>query len=308
MAFMTSFRKRLRANRWFYLLFLPAAIYFILFWYFPMYGVSLAFKDYRIVDGILGSPWADDPLKYFKQFFDGVFFARILNNTLLISFYKLIFGFPIPIILALMLNEVKLKALKRSVQTISYLPYFISWVVIGGMLTELLSPTRGTINRVIDLLGHDPIYFLGDVKYFRSVLVISDIWKTCGWSSVIYLAAISAINQEEYESAYIDGASVLQIMWYITIKAIRPTIVILFILQLGRILHAGFDQVFNLYNELVYEVGDIIDTYIYRVGLIKIQYSLTTAVGLFKNIIGFVLVFLSNYVLRFIGEGETRLW
>lgn len=290
-----------------YLLLLPVVIYFVLFHYLPMYGVTLAFKDFSIQKGILGSPWAG--LKHFARLFDSTIFYNVLENTLLISIYRLLFGFPAPILFALAINEIVNQKMKGVIQTVSYLPHFISWVVMAGIIMELLSPTRGVVNFLLSLFGVRPIVFLSETKYFRSILVVTGIWKEVGWGSVIYLAAIAGVPTEQYESAYIDGASRLRVIRHIIFPSILSVVSIMFILQLGTILNAGFDQVFNLYNSTVYSVADIIDTYTYRVGLGNdMQYSFSTAVGLFKNLIGFLLVVLTNLMVRRIGEGEYRIW
>lgn len=272
-----------------------------------MYGIQMAFKDFAIRKGITGSPWVG--MKHFEALMHSAVFSRTVINTLLISLYKLVFGFPSAIIFALMLNEVRLNKFKRVAQTVSYLPHFISWVIMGGIIGEILSPSHGVVNYIRNLMGLDSVYFLGEPAYFRSILVITGIWKEVGWSSIIYLAAIAGISTEMYEAAAIDGASRLRIMRSIIIPSILPVISIQFILQVGGILNAGFDQVFNLYNDLVMSTGDIIDTYVYRIGLQgSMKYSLSTAVGLFKNVIGLVLVVLTNSIVRHIGEGEYRIW
>jgi len=290
----------------YYLLLLPVIAYFILFHYIPMYGVQLAFKDYRILDGIAGSPWVG--LKHFIRLFTGPFFGQILSNTLIISFYRIVFGFFAPIVFALLLNEITNIWLKRITQTISYLPYFISWVILGGIMIEMLSPSRGVVNYVITLFGGEPIYFLTEPKYFVSILIISGIWQSVGWSSIIYLAAISSIDAEQYDSAYIDGANRFHMMLYITLPSIKSIIIILFILGFGGVLSSGFDQIFNLYNAAVLSVADVIDTYVYRVGLNDMQYSYSTAVGLFKNVVGFILVILCNFIVKKISEDENGIW
>lgn len=298
--------KEVWKNRYYYILLLPAILFFVLFHYVPMAGVTLAFKDFSFASGIWGSEWSG--FKNFERLFGGASFYEILGNTLIISFYRLAFVFVSPIVFALLLNELKQFKFKSVVQTMSYLPHFISWVVLGGILMELLSPSRGIVNAMLGWFGIDAIYFLADPAYFRSVLILSDIWQSIGWGSIIYLAAIAGIHPDQYESAAIDGASRRQTAWYITLPSILTTIVILFIFQLGGIMNAGFDQIFNLYNPSVYKVADIIDTYVYRVGLVSMDYAYTTAVGLFKNVVGFMLVVLANYVTGRIREGEYRLW
>lgn len=278
------------------IMFFPAIVYFVVFKYVPMYGVTMAFKDYNMSKGILDSPWVG--LKHFEKMMRSELFTRGMANTLIISFQKIIFGFPAPIILALLLNEIKNLRFKKLVQTISYMPHFLSWVVLSGIFAQLLSPSTGAVNYVLQLLGIEPIYFLASNDWFRTVLVATDIWAGVGWSTIIYMAAISGISPEYYEAAECDGATRFQKMIWITLPLLAPTIATLFILRVGGILDAGFDQIFNLYNSAVYETGDIIDTYVYRIGLGKMQYSLSTAVGLFKNVIGFMLVIITNFVSK----------
>jgi putative aldouronate transport system permease protein len=271
-----------------------------------MYGVTLAFKDFSISKGILGSPWVG--FKHFQKLFAGYDFYQILSNTLRISILKILIGFPVPIILALLLNEIYKKNFKKVVQTISYLPHFISWVILGGLIIEMLSPSRGVVNYILTLFGTKPIYFLTSPEWFVPIVIITHVWQSAGWSSVIYLAAIAGIDAEQYESAYIDGATRYQRVKYITVPSIMPTIAILFILGLGNILNAGFDQIFNLYNPSIYSVADIFDTYVYRTGLANMQYSFTTAIGLFKNGIGMILILGANYLVKRFGNKDYGVW
>lgn len=298
--------KRMYKERWAYLLLLPVLLFFLIFHYFPMYGIQLAFKDFAVRKGITGSPWVG--WKHFQVLFRSVVFWQAVRNTLLISLYKLIFGFPASVIFALMVNELRTKAFRNTVQTISYLPHFLSWVILGSIVHDVLS-LDGVINYLISLLGGTKIQFLTEPKCFRAILVITGMWKEVGWGSIIYLAAIAGINTDVYEAAAIDGASRMKIILKIILPMLASVMSIQFILQLGNILNAGFDQVFNLYNTLVYSTGDIIDTYVYRIGMTeKLQYSLSTAVGLFKNVIGFALVVLSNAIIRRIGDGGNGIW
>ena len=286
------------------LMFLPVVVYFFIFKYIPMGGIVIAFKNYKIKEGIFGSAWCG--LDNFTKAFATPTFARSVQNTLIISGLKLLYGFPAPIILALMLNEVTHVRFKKTVQTISYLPHFLSWVVLAGMFQQLLSPSNGAVNAVLkQYFGlKESIYFLGSNQYFRGTLIVTDIWKNVGWSSILYLATISGIDPALYEVATVDGASRWQCTRYITIPSLVSTIVVMLILSIGSIMDAGFDQVFNLYNSAVYQTGDIIDTYVYRYGLGDMKYSLATAVGLFKNVIAFVLVVGTNLITRRIsGEG-----
>ena len=294
--------KRIYKFRYLYLIFLPVLIYFIVFSYFPMYGVQIAFKDYRYKLGILGSPWVG--LKYFRMLIGNGEFIKVLINTVFISFLRLIFGFPAPIIFALLINEILNIKFKRIVQTISYLPNFISWVVLGGIFKEMLSPSRGVINYFLTLLGKEPVYFLTSDFWFIVIIIITGIWQSFGWGAIIFLAAISAIDQEQYEASIMDGANRLQRACHITLPAIMPVISIVLILNMSGILNAGFDQIFNLYNPTVYSVADILDTYVYRRGILNVEFSFTTAVGLFKNVVGLIFVMLTNFIVKKLnGEG-----
>lgn len=293
--------KQYKRNRYLFLLLFPALIWYVVFEYGPIYGIQLAFKDFFIRDGIWGSPWVG--LKHFKYlFFQSPDFLRVLRNTVVISLYHIVFGFPAPIILALLFNEVRFKRFKNFTQTLTYLPYFFSWVVLSGILVMLLSPNTGVVNYVIEWFGFDPIYFLGSEAYFQLSLIMSAIWKDVGWGMIIYLAALAGIDPQLYEAAVMDGANRWKQTLHITIPSILPVIAILFILRIGGVLNAGFDQVLNLYNANVYAVGDILDTYVYRIGLQNFQFSMTTAVGLFKNVIGFVLVMITNYIVKKMGQ------
>ncbi len=286
------------------LMFIPVVLYFFIFKYIPMGGIVIAFKDFIVTKGIFGSEWVG--LENFEKAFRLGTFRRSVTNTLTISGLKLLFGFPAPIILALMMNEVTHLRFKKTVQTISYLPHFLSWVVLAGMFQQLLSPNNGPVNAILrDVFGvKESIYFLGSNDYFRGTLVATDLWKNVGWSSILYLATIAGIDPTLYEAATVDGATRWQCTRYITIPSLVSTIVIMLILSVGSIMDAGFDQVFNLYNSAVYKTGDIIDTYVYRYGLGEMKYSFATAVGLFKNIIAFILVVGTNLITRRIsGEG-----
>ena len=283
------------------LMFIPVIAYYLIFKYAPMYGIVLAFKDYSIRKGILGSPWVG--FTVFEELFATHTFVRAFRNTVIISLLRWVFGFPMPIILALMLNELKNLRFKKTMQTISYLPHFLSWIILTGLFTQLLSPTNGPINYIISLLGGKPIYFLADNAWFRSTMVITGIWKEIGWGSIVYLATIAGIDTELYEAAECDGATRWQKMFRITLPLMKPTIVILLIMNCGSILEAGFDQIFNFYNSAVYETGDIIDTYVYRRGIGDMEYSISTAVGLFKNVIGFILVTGTNFIAKRLSEG-----
>ncbi|MBD2847436.1 sugar ABC transporter permease [Paenibacillus sp. IB182496] len=277
-----------------FLMLLPVLVYFAIFHYGPMYGVIIAFKDYKILEGTLGSPWAG--LDNFRELFGGYAFGTVLRNTLIINFYKLVFGFSAPIVLALLINEVSVGWFKKSVQTISYLPHFLSWVVLAGLVIEFLSPSRGAVNMALAWFGIDPIYFITEPGWFRAILVSTDIWQTVGFSAIIYLAAIAGINPEMYEAAEVDGISRVQKIWYITLPSMAPVIVIMLILNSGAIINDDFEQVFNLLNAKVMEVGDVLSTYTYTEGLLKMNYSYAAAVGLFKNVVALILVLTANYL------------
>lgn len=283
-----------------YLIMVPGILYFIIYKYVPMWGVAIAFKDFSLFQGFFKSEWVG--LKHFNRMFEAEEFYRIFRNTLLISLYKLFWGFPAPIIVALMLNELRNMFYKRTIQTIIYLPHFLSWVIVGGILINILQPSTGIVNSIIKFFGFEPIYFLADENWFRSVLVASDLWKSVGWGSILYLAALAGIDPQLYEAARVDGANKWQQTWHITLPALTPTIVILFILQMGNILDVGFEQVFILLNPLVYSVGDVIETYVYRVGIVQGQFSYTTAVGLFKSVISLILVIIANQVAKKLGQ------
>jgi putative aldouronate transport system permease protein len=274
---------------------MPAVIYFIIFSYLPFYGIQIAFKDFKIFNGIWGSPWVG--FENYRSVFSSGNFINVVKNTLLISAYHLFWGFPIPIIFALMLNEVKFVMYKRTIQTISYFPHFLSWVVFGGLIFRFFGST-GVVNDTLRNFDLPPIGFLSNPALFRSTLVGTAVLKSYGWSSIIYIAALSGINQDLYEAAKVDGAGKLRQLWHISLPGLRPTIVFLLIMNIGHILSAGFDQVYMLYNPAVYGVADIIDTYVYRIGLQQAQYEIATAVGLFKGVVSLILILSGNYIAR----------
>lgn len=291
-----SVLKRIWSFRVLYLMLLPIIAGYLIFCYAPMYGIIIAFKDYSPLKGILGSPWAG--FEYFKMILSSEGFWKVFRNTIEINLLRLLFAFPAPIILALLLNELRSRTFKRSIQTIVYLPYFISWVIIAGIMQTFLSTNGGVINNIIEIFGGRPISFLTEPSLFRAILVISGIWKDAGYSAIIYLAAISSISMEMYEAAIIDGANRLKQTIYITLPCIIPTISIMLILSIGSMLHGGFDQVYNLYNPMVYEVGDVIDTFIFRTGINQARFSLATAAGLFLSITNFALLFMANKIIK----------
>lgn len=269
---------------------LPAVIVALFFQYAPMGGLVMAFQDFKPWLGFFDSPWVG--FKHFQTMFQYDDARQVIWNTLVISVLKIFFQVTVPLIFALLLNEVYKMTFKRTVQTIIYLPHFLSWVILGGILLDMLSPDGGLVNQALGLIGIDPIFFLGDNTWFRPTVIISDIWKETGFNTIVFLAAITAVNPTLYEAAIMDGANRWKQTLYITIPSMLPIIIVVATLSLGNILNAGFDQIFNLYNPLVYETGDIIDTYVYRVGLINGDFSYGTAVGLFKSLISFVLVVL----------------
>jgi putative aldouronate transport system permease protein len=291
-----SLRRAIWRHRWLYALITPSLIYFVLFKYLPLYNAQIAFKDFKPLRGVEGSPWVG--LKHFRTFVNSYYFEQLLANTLFFSLAKLILGIPLAIILAIALYETSMPLFRKLVQTASYLPHFLSWVIVFGILLAMLSPGNGLINQVIKAMGGQPIAFLTTPIWFRAVVIGSDIWKETGWSTILYLAALMAIDPALYEAATIDGASRLQRIRFISLPNILPVVVIVTMLRLGTILDAGFGQIFVLYSLPVYGVGDIIDTWVYRQGILQFQFSLATAVGLFKGVIGLVLIIVSNRIAR----------
>lgn len=277
------------------MLLVPFAI-FLLFKYVPMFGNILAFRRYRPGMGAFGTEWVG--LRYFRMFFSDPAFWRAFRNTLVLSIMNLLVNFPIPIIFALILNEVKRQRFKKVVQTVSYMPRFISTVVVIAILGELLSPSSGIVNIIRQSMGLNPIYFMNDEKYFRTIYVLVDTWQFTGWTAIIYLAAISGISSDQYEAARIDGATRLQQIWYITLPSIMPTIMVMLILNVGRLLNLGFEKVLLMYTPSNSAVSDIIDTLVYRTGLANQNYSYATAIGLFSGIIGVILVSSANAISR----------
>ncbi len=305
----TSRTARLLRQMWsmkaLYLMLLPGIAYYVIYKYVPMYGIVIAFKDYDILEGIFGSPWADPWYKHFQYFYESPYFGQLLSNTFLISIYKMVWGMVPSIVLAILIHEGRILWLNRLVQTLSYMPHFLSWVIIYGIGIAFFSETSGLINRWMTEAGHSAIPFLTSTDLFRGVLVGTDVWKDLGWGAIVYLAAMSSIDTTLYEAARIDGAGRLRRIWHITLPGIRSVIVLLLILRLGSILDAGFEQIYIMYNIQVYPVADIIDTWVYRVGLEQLNFSLATAVGLFKSMIGLTLVYSSNRLARRWGGG---LW
>jgi len=297
--------KDILKHRYLYFMLLPCIVFFIVFSYIPMGGLLLAFKDYKFNMGILGSPWIG--FEYFKTFFNSYQSGQLIKNTLIISGMKLFLYLPFPIILALMFNEVRNKWFKNISQSILYLPHFISWVVVVGLVQRILAPDTGLLNQVISNMGGDgSTFFMMDPEYFYQIMFGSHLWKSIGWDSIIYMAAIAGVNPDMYEAAKIDGAGKMREMWSITLPSITPTIVILFILSLGNILSAGFDQLYLLRTPGNMHLSDILDTYIIQIGLQGGQYGYATAVGMMQGIIGLILVVMANKLSRKVSD--TSLW
>lgn len=289
--------------KYLYLIFLIPFIYYIVFQYWPMYGILISFQDYNVVKGISGSSWVG--FKHFEKFLFDSYFWTLVRNTLLINVYNLLWGFPAPIILAILLNELRSERFKKVIQNISYLPHFISTVVVCGMLVNFLS-SDGLVNQIVKFFGGESIQFLMYPQYFRTIYVASGIWQSVGWNSIIYLAALTGIDAEMFEAALIDGANRWHRIRYITLPSIAPTISIMLILNLGRLMNLGHEKILLLYNGSTYETADVISTYVYRRGLLGNDFSYATAVNLFQAVVGVILVSASNQISKKVGE--TSLW
>lgn len=292
--------------RFFHFLVLPGIVYFLVFHYLPLVGSIIAFKDYNGMGGVAGlfnAPWVG--FKYFDQLFQSYYFWRLLRNTLIISSLKLIFAFPAPIFLALLLNEIRMLRFRKVVQTVSYLPHFLSWVVIAGLVQLIVAP-YGPLNALLQDIGLRKVNLLADARYFRGVLVVSSIWQGIGWGSIVYLAAISTVPEEQYEAAILEGATRFQRTWFVTLPSIRFVVVIFLILAVGRIIDEDFEQIFNLYNPAVYQVADVFETFVYRRGILQADFSYATAVGLFKSVTSLILVVVTNKVATLLGQ--EGLW
>ena len=294
-----TFLRHVLKHRYLYLLLLPAAVYYVTFKYLPIYGMIMAFQDFKPVKGFLGSSWVG--LEHFQRLFAARDFWRVFRNTFIISFYKLLLAIPLPIILALLLNEVSNRAFKRSIQTIIYLPRFLSWIVVSGIVYNLTRVQGGLVNGIIQAFGGEPIVFLADDRYFRALLAITDAWMMTGWRTIIYLAALSGVNPELYESAQIDGANRWQQTIHITLPSIKEVIAIILIISVGDIMRIGFEQVIAMYNPAVYEVADIFQTYVFRIGLLNAQYSYAAAIGIFNAVVALVAVVAVNKAAKMLG-------
>ncbi|MEC0228708.1 ABC transporter permease [Paenibacillus alba] len=294
---------RIQRFQFLYLLLTPILLYFVVFKYIPMLGILIAFKKYNLALGFWESPWVG--FDNFQNFIQGVYFWDIMGNTIAISLYKLLFGFLSPIVLALMLNEVAVNWFKKTVQTITYLPHFISWVIAYGLMVALFSPGEGLVNLTLKNFGFEPIAFLTDVNWIRPLIISSDIWKEVGWGAILYLAALAGIDPSLYEAARMDGASKVRQLWHVTLPGISNVIIILLIIKLSHVLDAGFDQIFMMANSFNSEKADIIDTWVYREGLERMQIGLATAVGLFKAVIGLILVISANKVAK---KFDGQIW
>jgi len=291
-------------DRYLYLLLLPVLVWYVVFKYKPMWGLQIAFQDFSPYKGIAGSSWVG--LEHFQKFLGSTYFFRTLKNTLIINLYGIVFGFPAPIILSLMLNEVKNKSYKKTIQTITYLPHFISIVVVAGMVTNFLSPNTGLVNMIIEHLGGEKIYFLTKKEYFRTIFISMNIWKETGFGAVVYIAALSGIDLQLYEAAIIDGANKWKQLIHITLPGIMPTIVTMLILKIGNLLTVGYEAIILLYQPSTYETADVISTYVYRSGIAEGRYDMATAVGLFNAVIALVLVYAANTVSK--KYLESGLW
>ncbi len=287
-----------------YLMLLPMVLFYLIFAYKPMINLTMAFKDYSPWLGIWDSEWVG--FEHFIEFFESPFANRTIRNTLIISISSLLFTFPAPIILALLLNEIFNKKFKKIVQSVTYIPHFISTVVVCGMITNFLSPSSGIVNTIIEFFGGESIYFLAETKYFVPIYIFMNIWRNTGYSSVVYIAALTSISEELYEAARVDGASRWKQFVHVTLPGLVPTIVVMLLVQLGKILNIGYEAIILLYNPGIYEVSDVINTYVYRIGLLEGRYDYATAVGLFNSVVALILVLAANKLSNKLTE--TGLW
>ncbi|MEG1687536.1 MAG: ABC transporter permease subunit [Angelakisella sp.] len=301
---MKQTMRRLKQDRYIYLMLAPVILYFLVFKYWPMSWLSISFFDYKLLWGFVGSEFVG--LQHYLDFFNSIDFWQIMANTVLLNIYGLLFVFTVPIIFALLLNELKVLRFKKFVQTVSYLPYFISIMVVVSMIFTFLSPSVGALNGFLKSMGFEPIYFLGDPKYFRSIHIISGIWQTTGWSAIIYLSTLSGIDPMLYEAATVDGAGRFKQMFHVTLPGLRSTILILFIMQIGKMLNVGFEKVFLLQNPLNSSVSEVLSTYVYKQGIINSNVSYATAIGVFNSVVSLILVLTANWVIKKISK--VSIW
>ncbi len=293
---LSGFRKNFIRDRYLYLMLIPGVVLILLFRYLPMGGLVIAFKEYSFRKGIWGSEWVG--FDNFLFIFKNPDFYSIVKNTLGINLLKLLIAFPAPIFFALLINEVRSNKLKKCIQTSVYLPYFVSWVVFGGIVVQFLNPSSGIVNKIIELFGGQPVAFMQKEQYFKAIVVLSDIWKNAGWGTIMYLSALTSIDQEIYEAAKIDGANRIQMVRHISIPGISATIVVLLLLQIGAMMDVGFEQIYVLCKPILYGVGDVISTYVYRVGIGNAQFSITAAIGLFQSLVGLILIVIANTLCK----------
>lgn len=291
-------------SKYLWLLFLPCLLYYVVFRYIPMFGLVITFKNYNVFKGVWASDWVG--FKYYRMFFENPDFFLLMRNTILLGVYKLVFSFPAPILLALLLNEVRSAVFKRFVQTVSYLPHFISNVIVASMVIMFLSPSGGMINQLLNSLGFETINFMMEPGWFRTIYVLSEIWQNIGWETIIYLAALTAVDPQLYEAANMDGASRMRKLWHVTLPGIAPTIIIILILNIGKVLEIGFEKVFLMQNPGIYETSDIISTYVYRVGMEQGNYSYGSSIDLFMGVISLIFIYTANFISRKVGENS--LW
>lgn len=296
---MQKLLKKIARDRQLLVLFVPCIVFYAIFRYGPLYGLIIAFKDYSVYTGILNSPWVG--FKHFERFFSGPDFFLLFRNTFLLGFFSLIFSFPFPIILAILLNEVRVRWFKKFVQTASYLPTFLSVVIISSMITDFLSPNNGIVNKLLNQFGFESKYFLIDPEWFRPIYVLSDIWANTGYEAIIFLAAIAGINPTLYEAARVDGASRMRMMWHVTLPSLMPTVLVMFILKTGSMFRIGYEKVLLLYNSMTYSVADVFSTFVYRKGLLESNYSYGAAVGLFEALVALVMLLGANLISKRLG-------
>ena len=299
-----KWKNTIKKEKHLWFLVLPGIIWYLIFAYAPMFGLAIAFQNFSPFKGFAESQWVG--FMWFEQFFRSQFFWRLIQNTLLLNFYNIIFSFPVPILLALLLNEIRQSWYKKAAQTISYLPHFVSTVVVVGMITNFLSPVGGIVNLMIEKLGGGSINFMIKPEWFRPLYIMSEVWQGAGWGSIIYLAALSGIDTQLYEASIVDGANKWKQLWHISIPGILPTIIIMLIMNLGHILSIGYEKIILMYNTSTYETADVINTYVYRRGIVSGEYSFGTAVGLFQSVINFVFIIAANRFSR--KMTEVSLW